>query len=143
MNPQVYDTVFDRLFAAGAVDATLAPVIMKKGRPGNVLSVLAPREQTEAVLAVLFAETTALGVRTREVQRRVLPRRFASVQVNGQDVRIKLADIRPGQSKAAPEYDDCKRVAEMSGRPVKDILDEAMMMYRQKQGAGPRRKGRM
>ena len=143
VNPQVYDTVFDRLFAAGAVDATLAPVIMKKGRPGNVLSVLAPREQTEAVLAVLFAETTALGVRTRDVQRRVLPRRFASVQVNGQDVRIKLADIRPGQSKAAPEYDDCKRVAEMSGRPVKDILDEAMMMYRQKQGAGPRRKGRM
>ncbi len=142
VNPQVYDTVFDRVFAAGAVDATLAPVIMKKGRLGNVLSVLVPPAQAEAVLAVLFAETTALGVRTREVQRRVLPRRFASVQVNGQDVRIKLADIRPGQSKAAPEYEDCKRVAERSGRPVKDILDEAMMMYRQTQGPSHRRKGR-
>ncbi|MGC3975243.1 MAG: nickel pincer cofactor biosynthesis protein LarC [Nitrospira sp.] len=142
VNPQLYDTVFERVFAAGAVDATLAPVIMKKGRPGNVLSVLASREHTEAVLAVLFAETTALGVRIREVQRRVLPRRFASVRVNGQDVRMKLADIRPGVSKAAPEYEDCKRVAERSGRPVKDILDEAMMLYRQQQGAGPRRKGR-
>ncbi|MCC6968450.1 MAG: nickel pincer cofactor biosynthesis protein LarC [Nitrospira sp.] len=142
VNPQVYDTVFDRVFAAGAVDATLAPVIMKKGRLGNVLSVLVPPAQAEAVLAVLFAETTALGVRTREVQRRVLPRRFASVQVHGQDVRIKLADIRPGQSKAAPEYEDCKRVAERSGRPVKDILDEAMMMYRQTQGPSHRRKGR-
>ncbi len=142
VNPQLYDTVFDRVFAAGAVDATLAPVIMKKGRPGNVLSVLASREHTEAVLAVLFAETTALGVRIREVQRRVLSRRFASVRVNGQDVRMKLADIRPGLSKAAPEYDDCKRVAERSGRPVKDILDEAMMRYRQTQGAGSRRKGR-
>ncbi|HMX93146.1 MAG TPA: DUF111 family protein, partial [Nitrospira sp.] len=87
-------------------------------------------------------ETTALGVRIREVQRRVLPRQFASVRVNGQDVRIKLADIRPGLSKAAPEYDDCKRVAERSGRPVKDILDEALMVYRQTLGTRPRRKGR-
>ncbi|MBX3123229.1 MAG: nickel pincer cofactor biosynthesis protein LarC [Nitrospira sp.] len=142
VNPQVYDTVFDRVFAAGAVDATLAPVIMKKGRPGNVLSILAPREHTEAVLAVLFAETTALGVRIREVQRRVLPRQFASVRINGQDVRIKLAAIRPGLSKAAPEYEDCKRLAERSGRPVKDILDEALMVYRQTLGTRPRRKGR-
>ncbi|GAB1722444.1 MAG: UPF0272 protein [Nitrospira sp.] len=142
VNPQVYDTVFDRVFAAGALDATLAPVIMKKGRPGNVLSVLVPREQAEAVLAVLFAETTALGVRTREVQRRVLPRRFASVRVNGTDVRIKLAETRPGQSKAAPEYEDCKRVAEQSGRPVKDVLDEAMLVYRQTRGASHTRKGR-
>ena len=130
LNPQVYETVFERLFAAGAVDATLAPVTMKKGRPGTVLSVLAPREQVEAVLAVLFSDTTALGVRTQDVQRRVLPRRFASVQVQGGDVRIKVADHQPGRSKAAPEYDDCKRIAEQSGRPVKDILEEAMLAFR-------------
>jgi uncharacterized protein (TIGR00299 family) protein len=140
LNPQLYDTVFDRLFAAGAVDATLAPVIMKKGRPGNVLSVLAPGAQAEAVLAVLFAETTALGVRTREVQRRILPRRFASVRINGEDVRIKVADLGPGHSKAAPEYEDCKRVAERSGRPVKDILEEAVTAYWQTQGASLRKK---
>lgn len=138
LNPQVYETVFERLFAAGAVDATLAPVTMKKGRPGTVLSVLAPREQVEAVLAVLFSDTTALGVRTQDVQRRVLPRRFASVQVQGGNVRIKVADHQPGRSKAAPEYDDCKRIAEQSGRPVKDILEEAMLAFRRTQ-AGTKR----
>lgn len=135
MNPQVYETVFSRVFAAGALDATLAPVMMKKGRPGNVLSILAPRAQAEAILAILFADTTALGVRTREVQRHVLPRRFASVRVNGKDVRIKLAEIGRGQSKAAPEYEDCKRVAEQTGRPVKDVLHEALLAYHQTPGA--------
>ncbi|HAP38213.1 MAG TPA: TIGR00299 family protein, partial [Nitrospira sp.] len=114
--------------------ATLAPVTMKKGRPGNVLSVLAPRERVEAVLAVLFSDTTALGVRTHEVQRRVLPRRFESVKVRGREVRIKVADHQPGLSKAAPEYEDCKRIAEQSGSPVKDILDEAMVTFRRTQG---------
>ena len=133
LNPQVYETVFERVFAAGAVDVTLAPVMMKKGRPGNVLSVLAPREKAEAVLAVLFADTTALGIRTQEVQRRVLPRRFTSVQVEGHDVRIKLADQEPGRVKALPEYEDCRRIAEQSGRPVKDILETAMRIYRQSQ----------
>ena len=141
LNPQVYETVFDRAFAAGAVDATLAPVTMKKGRPGNVLSVLAPREKVEAVLAVLFANTTALGIRTQEVQRRILPRRFTSVQVEGQDVRIKLADYAPKASKASPEYEDCRRIAEQCGRPVKDILEAAMSMYRQSQQQ--RRRGKI
>ena len=141
LNPQVYETVFDRVFAAGAVDATLAPVTMKKGRPGNVLSVLAPQEKVEAVLAVLFADTTALGVRTHEVQRRVLPRRFVPVQVHGHEVSIKVADSQPGRSKAAPEYEDCKRIAEQSGRPVKDILEEAMQVYRRTAGHAKKGKG--
>ena len=142
LNPQVYETVFDRVFAAGAVDATLAPVTMKKGRPGNVLSVLAPPEKVEAVLAVLFADTTALGVRTHHVQRRVLPRRFVPVQVQGHDVRIKVAESQPGKSKAAPEYEDCKRIAEQSGRPVKDVLDEALLVYRNRAGQVKKGTGR-
>ena len=142
LNPQVYETVFDRVFAAGAVDATLAPVMMKKGRPGNVLSVLAPQEKVEAVLAVLFADTTALGVRTHHVQRRVLPRRFVPVQVQGHDVRIKVAESQPGKSKAAPEYEDCKRIAEQSGRPVKDVLDEALLVYRNRAGQVKKGTGR-
>ncbi|MBP6265394.1 MAG: nickel pincer cofactor biosynthesis protein LarC [Nitrospira sp.] len=142
LNPQVYETVFDRVFAAGAVDATLAPVTMKKGRPGNVLSVLAPQEKVEAVLAVLFADTTALGVRTHHVQRRVLPRRFVPVQVQGHDVRIKVAESQPGRSKAAPEYEDCKRIAEQSGRPVKDVLEEALLAYRHRAGQVKKGTGR-
>ena len=142
LNPQVYETVFDRVFAAGAVDATLIPVTMKKGRPGNVLSVLAPREKVEAVLAVLFADTTALGIRTQEVQRRVLPRRFTTVRVDGREVRIKLADYAPGRSKAFPEYDDCKRIAEQSGRSVREVIEAALMAYRQSQAKRQRVKVR-
>ncbi len=93
-------------------------------------------KKSEAVLAVLFADTTALGIRTHEVQRRVLPRRFTSVQWRGSDVRIKLADQAPGRVKASPEYEDCRRIAEQSGRPVKDILESAMRMYRQSQDKG-------
>ena len=142
LNPQVYETVFDRVFAAGAVDVTLAPVTMKKGRPGSVLSVFAPREKVEAVMAVLFADTTALGVRTQEVQRRILPRRFTSVRVDGQDVRIKLADYAPGRSKAFPEYEDCKRIAEQTSRPVRDVMEAALMTYRRSQSKRQRVKVR-
>ena len=131
LNPQVYESVFEQVFAAGAVDATLTPVTMKKGRPGIILSVLAPRERVETVLAIVFAETTALGVRLMEVQRRILPRRFESVTVRDGSVRIKLGVARGGQTKAAPEYEDCRRIAERTGRPVKDILEEAMLVYRQ------------
>jgi uncharacterized protein (TIGR00299 family) protein len=130
LNPQVYDAVFDRVFAAGAVDATLTPVTMKKGRPGIILSVLAPRARVEPVLDILFAETTALGVRMMDVRRRVLSRRFVSVAVRGGSVRIKLAEGRAGREKAAPEYEDCRRVAERTGRPLKDVLEEAMLAYR-------------
>ena len=142
LNPQVYETVFDRVFAAGAVDVTLAPVTMKKGRPGSVLSVFAPREKVEAVMAVLFSDTTALGVRTQEVQRRILPRRFTSVRVDGQDVRIKLADYAPGRSKAFPEYEDCKRIAEQTSRPVRDVMEAALMIYRRSQSERQRVRGR-
>jgi uncharacterized protein (TIGR00299 family) protein len=130
LNPQIYDAVFDRVFAAGAVDATLTPVTMKKGRPGIILSVLAPREKVDPVLDILFAETTALGVRMMDVRRRILPRRFISVAVRGGAVRIKLAEARAGHKKAAPEYADCRRIAERTGRPLKDIMEEAMLAYR-------------
>jgi uncharacterized protein (DUF111 family) len=103
---------------------------MKKGRPGIILSVLAPRARVEPVLDILFAETTALGVRMMDVRRRVLSRRFVSVAVRGGSVRIKLAEGRAGREKAAPEYEDCRRVAERTGRPLKDVLEEAMLAYR-------------
>ena len=131
MNPQVYESVFEQVFAAGAVDATLTPVTMKKGRPGIVLSVLVPRDRVEPVLGIVFAETTALGVRLMDVRRRILPRRFESVSVRGGQVRIKLGVANAGRTKAAPEYDDCRRIAERTGRPVKDVLEEALVAYRQ------------
>ena len=138
LSPQAYETVMDRLFAAGAVDVTLTPIIMKRGRPGVALSVLVSREKAEAASAVLFRDTTALGLRVQDIQRRTLPRRFASVPIAGGTIRMKVADVDHGRTKAAPEYGDCKRIAEQSGRPVKDVMEEAIVAYRLQQGAARR-----
>lgn len=132
LNPQAYETVMARLFDAGAVDVTLAPVIMKRGRPGIVLTALAPPQKADAVAAVVLAETTSLGVRLQEVRRRVLARQMETVPLRGGAVRIKVATVGPGRTKAAPEYQDCKRIAEQTGRPVRDVMDEAMLAYRKR-----------
>jgi uncharacterized protein (DUF111 family) len=136
LNPQAYETVIERLFGAGALDVTLTPVIMKRGRPGIVLGVVTAREKAESVIGVIFRETSALGVRVQEVMRRVLVRRFVPVRTRGGEVRIKVADIEPGLTKAAPEYLDCRRIAEQTGRPVREVLDEAMLAYRKLRATG-------
>jgi len=129
VNPQTYEHVMERLFRAGALDVTLAPVIMKRGRPAIVLTALAPAKSVDPLLNVLFEETTALGVRVQEITRHILPRRFASVKVRGGTVRMKIAAVDSNSTKAAPEYLDCKRIAERSGRPVKAVLEEAALAY--------------
>lgn len=130
VNPQTYEHVVERLFQHHALDVTLTPVIMKRGRPGIVLTALAPPDRAQAVLDVLFEETTALGARVQEIARQVLPRRFVTVRLPGGSVRVKVADLDGGRTKAAPEYLDCKRVAERTGRPVKAVLEEAATAYR-------------
>lgn len=134
LTPQAYEHVMDRLFAAGALDVTLTPVIMKRSRPGIVVSCLATKAQMDAVLAVLFAETPALGARVQEVTRRVLPRRFETVTIPGGPVRIKIAETPAGGAKAAPEYVDCKKIAETTGRSLKDVMDAAALAFRLRHG---------
>lgn len=129
VNPQTYEYVMEQLFSRGALDVTLTPVIMKRGRPGIVLTCLAAPAQLEPLLDVLFQDTSTLGVRIREVMRQILPRRFSSVKVRGGIVRMKIADVNEAMVKAAPEYLDCKRIAERTGRPVKDVLEEAALSY--------------
>jgi len=138
LNPQAYETVMARLFEAGAVDVTLAPVIMKRGRPGIVLTALAPPPKADAVAAVVLAETTSLGVRLQEVRRRLLARQMESVPLRGGTVRIKVATVGRGRTKASPEYQDCKRIADQTGRPVREIMDEAAAAHRA-QARGRRR----
>ncbi|MBH0192581.1 MAG: LarC family nickel insertion protein [Nitrospira sp.] len=129
LNPQTYEHVMERLFAVGAVDVVLIPAIMKRSRPGVVLSCLVARDRADAVLDVIFQETTALGVRVQEVARRILPRRFVSVKVLGGVVRIKIAAIGAGWEKAAPEYIDCKNIADRTGRPLKNVMETASRAY--------------
>ena len=96
LNPQAYEHVMAQLFAVGALDVALIPVIMKRSRPGVILSCLARREQTDAVLEVVLQETTALGVRIQELDRQVLPRRFVTVNVTGGSVKMKIGEIGAG-----------------------------------------------
>lgn len=129
LNPQAYEHVMAQLFACGALDVTLTPVIMKRGRPGIVLTCLTAPELVDPMLDVLFRETTSLGVRIHDVRRQILPRRFESVKVRGGTVRMKIGAVSAAMSKASPEYVDCKRVAERTGLPLKTIFEEAAQAY--------------
>ncbi len=141
LQPQAYESVTDRVFACGALDVTLTPVIMKRGRPGIMLSALAPREKAEAVAAAILRETTALGVRIQEISRRVLPRVIHTVRTPHGDVRVKVAEVEPGTAKAAPEYSDCKRIADQTGRPVREIMEDVMRAWAP-QGPSKKEKGK-
>jgi uncharacterized protein (TIGR00299 family) protein len=144
LNPQLYEPVMERLFAAGAVDVSLTPVIMKQGRPGILLAALVPRGKAASAAQVVLRETTTLGVRMQEVSRWVLPRHFESVRTRSGVVRVKVAETNQGTRKAAPEYRDCKRVADRTGRPVREIMEEALRAFQRGTGrkqAAATRKG--
>mgnify|MGYP000474708186 CR=1 FL=1 len=134
MNPQVYEYVIERLFGAGALDVTLASVQMKKNRPGTQLSVLCHPSESSSLEAILFAETSTLGIRKMTVERHALQRSFETVETPYGSVRMKIAHWAEGHSRAAPEYEDCKRLAESSGAPLWDIYRAALSAYQSSPG---------
>ncbi|MBS3897379.1 MAG: nickel pincer cofactor biosynthesis protein LarC [Dethiobacter sp.] len=126
MNPEFYSYISEKLFAAGALDVTLVPVQMKKGRPGVMLSVLAGQKQEELLLAIIFTETTTLGIRRLTAEKLMLPRRIISVETAYGPVRVKVAEASNRIINAAPEYQDCRQLADASGAPLKKIYAAAM-----------------
>ena len=126
MNPELYGAVTQRLFAAGARDVWLTPVQMKKGRPGVVLSVLAPASLEAALAGLLLRETTTLGVRVHGVHRHEAAREVRSVDTRYGPIQVKLKLIDGEVWGAMPEYDDCLRVAEVAGVPVRLVYEEAL-----------------
>jgi uncharacterized protein (TIGR00299 family) protein len=125
MSPELVPWAIERLLDAGAADAWATPVVMKKGRPALTLSVLCPPGVEAAVRAVLWRETTTLGVRRLPVRKWVLDRELVEVQVAGGRVRVKLGRDRGEVVNAAPEFEDCAAVARASGRPLKQVMAEA------------------
>jgi uncharacterized protein (TIGR00299 family) protein len=126
MNPELWDFVFERLFEAGAVDVWLQPVQMKKNRPASVVSVLCHCAGQEAVVAALLRETTTLGVRISTVRRAALPREMREVQTPWGKVRVKVARWPEHDLvRAAPEYEDVKRVANEHGVPAREVYSAA------------------
>jgi uncharacterized protein (TIGR00299 family) protein len=125
LNPQVLAYATGRLLEFGALDVTLQPILMKKGRPGHLLRVIATPEQREAIAQLVFAETSTLGLRIYTAERRVQARSFTEVTTPYGDVRIKVS----GDGAYAPEYEDCRKLAEESGVALKHIIAEANYAY--------------
>jgi len=118
MNPECYDYVLERAFAAGANDVWLTPVLMKKNRPGTVLSVLCLPMLEPELTELLLTETTTLGVRRYQVARTGLVRETARVATRYGQVAVKIAHLRGRPLRGKPEYEDCKRLALERGVPI-------------------------
>ena len=126
MNPQLYAAVSERLFAVGARDVWLTPVQMKKGRPGVVLSVIAPAADEACVVDVLLRETTTLGVRTHALSARHEARReMREVETPFGQVRVKVKWVGAEPVGASPEYDDCAGHAREHGVPARSVYEVA------------------
>jgi uncharacterized protein (TIGR00299 family) protein len=138
MNPQVYDVMMEHLFQAGALDVTLTPTIMKRSRPGTIVTVIAFSQDLQALQSVLLTETSTLGIRIQEMDRVVLPRASHTIQLLGGSVRMKIADLGYGRSKATPEFCDCVTLAERTGQPVHAIIDLARRTYASAKTSSPR-----
>ena len=129
LNPQVFGYVIDHLIAEGALDAFGVPLQMKKGRPGMLLTVLARPEDAARLTQILFLETTTLGIRCRDEHRRILDRRFEVVHTRWGDVRMKIASLNGAVSNFAPEFEDCRQLAEKHRVPLKSVMQEAFNLY--------------
>jgi len=132
MNPQNYEYLMERIFEAGALDAYLTPVIMKKSRPGCVVTILAEPTKADAISKVVFEETTSLGIRRYQATRCKLGRKIAEVETRYGKVKVKLGFFGNELKTIAPEYEDCKRIAKSKRLPFRHIYEEAKSKARRK-----------
>jgi len=123
VNPQVYEFLTERLFREGALEVFLTPIVMKKGRPAIMISVLARAEHSVRLTRALFDETPTTGVRVQEVSRLVLPRTLQTVATPWGRIRVKLTR-HDGQEERRPEYEDCRTIAQATGRPLRVVMQE-------------------
>ena len=130
LDPRVWPAVLQALFTAGASDAWLTPILMKKGRPAHTLSVLVPGGRAAAVRATIFRETSTIGLREQTLTKHALDRTMSAVEVDGQRIAVKLAHHEGELVNAQPEYDDVAAAAAALGRPVSAVLAEAVAASR-------------
>lgn len=126
MNPQIFSHVMDKLFSAGALDVFFTPIQMKKNRPAIKVSVLARRIDEPQMARILLRETSTLGVRTLPVERYEAERRFSTVETAYGPVRIKWKILTGEEAQAAPEYEDCVKLADKSHTPLWEVYKSAL-----------------
>jgi len=133
LNPQVLAYAAERLLEAGALDVTLEPVFMKKGRPGTLLRVIAQHRDREMLAQMIFAETSTLGVRVYTAERRVRARSIVEIETRYGKVRIKVTS----EGDFAPEYEDCRRIARQTGVALRQVMADVSEAYRSRAKATP------
>lgn len=126
LDPRLWPEALSRLLSAGAADAWISPVVMKKGRPAHVLSVLGRPQQSASLRDIIFRHTTTIGIRQAERQRFALPRLHAAVQVAGHPIGVKVAHRDGVIVRATPEFEDVAACATASAQPVGDVLQQAI-----------------
>jgi pyridinium-3,5-bisthiocarboxylic acid mononucleotide nickel chelatase len=129
MNPQIYGYVLEKALLAGALDVYTTALQMKKNRPGTLLTILCRPEDTEALMSLIFAETTTFGIRSHRAQRRALPREWVNVSTTYGSVRIKLSRSNGHILHVTPEYDDCRKLAVEKQVPLQQVISEALRTY--------------
>ncbi len=134
LNPELYEYVLERLFAAGAQDAWLTPIVMKKSRPAVTVSVLCAADRAEAIRGVLFRETGTLGVRATPVSKEALERELVKVETSHGPVAVKVGFLEGRAVSVAPEFEDCARAAREAGVPARDVYEEALRLAREELG---------
>ncbi len=131
LDPRLWPNVIAALLDAGADDAWLTPILMKKGRPAHTLHALVPVDRVDAVRTAVFLQTSTIGVREVAVAKTALDRQMRRVVVEGHEVAVKLALLDGSVVNAQPEYDDVARVAERTGTPIRDVLAAAVTAARE------------
>ena len=141
MNPQVYEYVMERLLDHGALEVYLTPVIMKKSRPGTLLSVLCSADKKNELLDIIFKETTTIGMRFHNVGRVTMKREMGQVQTRYGRVRVKVSSFGDSITRDMPEYEDCRRLALDAKVPLTEIMKEVSGSARQNKGLSRKKAG--
>ena len=129
MSAQLFGHVMERAFELGALDCYLTPVQMKKNRPGTLVSILCRPDEREKFLEMLFAETTTIGARSYEVQRRALARETVTVTTQFGPIDVKVAHIKNGAVNAMPEFEQCRAAAQKAGVALREVQEAARAAY--------------
>jgi uncharacterized protein (TIGR00299 family) protein len=139
MTPQGVADLVERLLAAGALDVTVTPILMKKGRPGFELSVYARPEEVGGMAGLLLTFGSTLGVRARTEERFVLRRRLITVDTPWGPVRIKVTRRPDGSIEGHPEFDDCQKISHQVHKPLHYVVEEARRVAKKvlSEGADP------
>lgn len=130
LNPEILAFVAEKLLNSGAIDVSITPLIMKKGRPGCLLTVLCSFKTKEKLIEIIFMETTSLGIRVHQEGRVVLPRQEICVQTEYGPVGVKISDVSNRINKISPEYEDCRKIANEKDIPLSAVYDASLKAAR-------------